>query len=193
MPIKVTVDKIGLNKKIKTLSDKRLTIGLHNTLIDIWDAGVRAFIRAALKEIIVDTGMSAASLIPLGRLVKSAEINLITPRRGPQIGYTQLGGSYVRNGIRGPKTGERFGKEAFTLTYGDPEKPVFYFSFKAVVFQHFLMDLGLGNFNRPVQSIEKGLATMRTYIGSGPNSRWAIVADDVIQTWIKTSRLIVIT
>jgi len=128
----------GIGKKLPTIS---LTI--HTHLSNAWRAAAAEFVKAAVQEVLVETGMSAATFFPLARLVKRGSVGQVRTfirSHGP-IGARRdrpefPGGRRASPPrIRSIKEGEREGERAFTLTFGSHRRPVFAFSFSTVVFQ----------------------------------------------------------
>ncbi len=143
----VPVRIVGLRafrERLRNLANSRaVSENLHARLTNAWNASVEAFVRAAIVRVKVDTGMSAASFLPLAtasgrsRALQAIEDHISTnQKRGRARGLFRH-----PDGMKDPKkfrsrfAGERDGKRAFRLNYGTPSRPVFAFTFQTVVFQ----------------------------------------------------------
>ena len=139
---------------------------VHDGLIRLWKDSVREFIKEAIKYIHVDTGMSMASLLPLGTQVRLR--TLIESKIGSgkiKPGHRTAYGQFANNND-GPKSkafGEELGQDAHTLTFGTPANPVLVFEFKIVVLQHYLNDYGYNNTGNHWQSIDRAQNAFLAY------------------------------
>ena len=124
----------------------------HNRLKRLWRDSVKAFILATVDAMAIDTGMSVASLQPLGARVRLRTLILETLRgKGPKFkrGYTDLAGNYHPDQSKSRAHGERLGQKAYTLEFGTPSDTNLLFTFDIVVFQH--------QFHEPTwESLQKG-------------------------------------
>ena len=114
-----------------------VTVEVHNSLKRLWIGAAKEFVRAMAREgmIKVDTGMSKASLIPLGRVLKITGEISISPKR-TRKGYTDINGNWVPSGTKSVATGIDAGESAFTIEHGSPGNPLFIFEYNLSVFQH---------------------------------------------------------
>lgn len=155
---------------------------LRRALSKVWREGVVVFAETVVKRVPQDTGMSAASVFALVRRVRASQIprvaGLVKPRRGPQKGYTTINRQYIKGGTRGPATGDRLGENAFTISFGSAKRLFFTFTFKHVVWQHFLADIGGANFKSPARSIEAGARAMNLFV----RRVWISEADRAIKS-----------
>jgi hypothetical protein len=134
----------------------------------VWRESVGAFIEAAALAMSVDSGMSVASLEPLGAKVRLATlIREISRGKGPKRGHTTASGRFADNNgpFKSRALGRRLGEKAFTLEFGSRTNPQFTFSFTIVVLQHFLHENGLGKGSTMIwDSMKKGeLAFIETF------------------------------
>lgn len=132
----------------------------HNRLKSLWRDSVKAFILATVDKMHVDTGMSVASLAPLGAKVKLQSVILEMARgRGPRLGYTDISGAYNPTQYKSIAHGKSLGSKAYQLEFGTPSEPNLLFIFDIVVFQH--------KFHEPTwDSIEAGKAAFLDYFNS---------------------------
>ena len=117
----------------------------HTRLKRLWRDSVRVFVLAMSSKMQIDTGMSIASLAPLGAQIRLQKLILeITRGRGPRHGtrekarrgYTDINGSYHPSQFKSRAHGKALGQSAYDLEFGSPTAPDLLFSFKIVVFQH---------------------------------------------------------
>jgi hypothetical protein len=139
---KTNIDQLGLVFVATTV--KKITV--------IWKKSIRAFIDVLLGNMEVDTGMSYASLHPLGLQVNMKTILSEAMRgKGPRLSYTQPHGRFADNPgpgeFKSPVFGSWLGERAYTLEFGTQTNPVWKFNFKIVVLQHYLQELSLGRYN----------------------------------------------
>lgn len=151
----IHVDIVGfkaLRNRLKGLGkSQRITEPLRRRLTATWQAGAEAFLRAALKEVVVDTGMSAATFLELARAINRnravafVEAAIASPPRGQQKGVPTFPSGARREGIQDTKEGERLGARAFV--FSTPEAGarffVFKFSFQTVSWQMAFHDQGV--------------------------------------------------
>lgn len=127
----------GLKPRVDVFTQK-----LHANMSTLWRGATRAFIEEILKQdlIRVDTGMSKASLIPLGRAVKmvTAIRAGINPIREARKGVTNIDGSYDSNAYKTAALGEKVGEKAYILNFGSTARPVFVFEFRILVYQYLI-------------------------------------------------------
>lgn len=143
IPLRV-VGVRALRAKLRNLTNSQaVTVSLHARLTDAWNASVEAFVRAAITRVRVDTGMSAASFLPLAtasgrtRALQAIEDHIaknIKRGRAPGI-FSFPSGTLIPSQFRSRFAGERAGRLAFRLTYGRPQLPRFVFTFQTTVFQ----------------------------------------------------------
>lgn len=137
----------GLKPRVDVFTQK-----LHDNMSTLWRGATRAFIEEILKQdlIRVDTGMSKASLIPLGRAVKmvTAIRAGINPIRDARKGVTFVdgthSGAYDPNAYKTAALGEKIGEKAYVLNFGSKNRPVFVFEFRILVYQYLIGENGRG-------------------------------------------------
>lgn len=131
---------------------------IHNKLIRLWKESVAEFVRVAAQEVAIDTGMSKASLEPLAANIGLASA-LAESARGmgaaPARGSFDLEGNWHPDRMRSKAAGRREGKKAYRLTFGTPVRPEMIFTFKIVVWQYKIHELGMFG-NDPWNSLGKG-------------------------------------
>lgn len=136
----------ALRSRIRRLADLGpITESLRLNLSNAWSAGADAFIRAAIRQVLVDTGMSAASFFPLARSINrvkgQAAIRSHIARKRKRFNRkgepTFPSGRRRSGGFQSEVSGERLGKRAFIFRVPrvGSRKIVFAFSFSTVVFQ----------------------------------------------------------
>jgi hypothetical protein len=133
----------------------------YRKIVELWKDSLLAFLEATAHNIVVDTGMSIASLYPLAAKVKfKTTLNAISPSKRIRKGHTKAYGDFANNNapFRSKALGERLGKDAYVFEFGTVDHPFLVFQFKIVVLQHFLNEQGLGNVPSPPvwQSLEAG-------------------------------------
>lgn len=152
----------GLKPRVEVFTQK-----LHANMATLWRGATRAFIEEILKQdlIRVDTGMSKASLIPLGRAVKmvTAIRAGINPIRDSRKGVTYENGTpsgqYVSGDFKTAALGEKIGEKSYILNFGSPTRPVFVFEFKILVYQYLI-----GENNRGWHTLETGQQAFLQYL-----------------------------
>ena len=173
----------GLKPRVDVFTKK-----LHDDMTRLWNDATKAFLEEMLKQdtILVDTGMSRASLMPLARKVRMLTVARaqISPRRSPQKGATILEGDrgvWKPNLERGPDLGQKLGEKAFTINYGSTKRPVFRFEFRIVVYQHWLHEK-FGRSPRSIgkESLEKGEAAFIDYLKTNARSYVPKLADWIL-------------
>lgn len=132
-------------KAFRTDMKEILLRSQYDILRDLWIDAMQEFVKAitAPGVIHLDTGMSKASIIPLGRAV-AANYRTINKSIGAIVGggsmgkkgYVSLDGTYHPDVWRTRQLGEQLGQKAFSFDLGVPEAPYFKFNFHIVVFQH---------------------------------------------------------
>lgn len=139
---------------------------LHSNMQTMLRAGTRAYIEAILPLIQVDTGMSKASLIPLGRAIRKvgAIRSSIVPERKMRYGVTNMDGSYDSKGIKNAAAGERAGQDAFKFDYGSQTNPAMSFEFRINVYQYWLQENYSKGGTSPWKTFDKGRKALIEYI-----------------------------
>ena len=183
---KITVKSKGLKPRVDVFTQK-----LHTNMKQLWEGATRAFIEEMLKSdtMLVDTGMSRASLLPLSRKVRMltvarASIGGNGDKKGA-MELTPTGGEWNPNLTRGPALGEKLGDRAFTLNFGTKDKPVFKFEFRIVIYQHWYHEnFGNGGTLKPnsrnMRSLEKGEAAFVDYIKQNAASKVPKLAEWIL-------------
>jgi len=149
----VSYSSIPRQSHFKALRGKgaaeKITKAEHTRLRHIWDDCARAYLRAILLSdvIRVDTGMSKASLIPLGRALRmTTEVKKGISSTASKKGSFTLDGVWQpdvpRTAARGEAAGAR--KAGYNLLYGGPKRMVFVFDFEIRVWQYLLYEQGRG-------------------------------------------------
>ena len=133
----------------------------HDQISRLWRRCARAFFRAASQAVMVDTGMSLGSMLPLAAKVRAAKIVrerlMDFSEHKPKKGFTDIKGKYHPQGIKSIAQGEREGAKARNiLEYGTSTAPNFKFQFALAVFQYVLHEHGLAGGSGPWESLEKG-------------------------------------
>lgn len=130
--------KIETRRK-KKLSKAKLQKYIYKQLVRLWKDCVQAFILETIKHIRVDTGMSRASLQPLGAQVGLRSLIIETLRgKGPKRIYNSYDFPGIKGKLKSRAHGEKLGKKAYTLKFGTQNNPQLIFEFHIVVLQHYL-------------------------------------------------------
>ncbi|MCK9463147.1 MAG: hypothetical protein M0R80_26285 [Proteobacteria bacterium] len=123
----------------------------YENLKKMWASGVQAFLNeiAQYNLVHVLSGMSRASLIPLAREVRmmTAYRAKVSEDRFQAIGnvlkgWTDMSGTWHREGYRSISHGIREGDHCYILDFGDISNWVFKFEFKINVYQWYLHEMG---------------------------------------------------
>jgi hypothetical protein len=98
------------------------------------DAAV-VFVHSAVENVHVDTGMSAASLEPMAKKVRTSILPKISPKRS-RFGGMTMTGRYVPKKIRSVFEGTQVGRTAYKFNYGSRNRPYMSFQFQIKVWQY---------------------------------------------------------
>lgn len=142
MPLGVQIKTVGFETYRDLANSKTITPALYDVLSNAWASGAESFVRTAVREILVETGMSAASLFPLARAIKNGatvktienHINNNIKRQSRKTAPTFPSGRRS-SGPQNRAAGRKAGQKAFRLNFGSVNRPVFQFSYTIVVFQ----------------------------------------------------------
>lgn len=134
--------KVELQRPRRVVEVERTFKYVQVGLMRLWRDSIRAFVREAVKYIVIDTGMSYASMLPLAAQVRirdEIEAGMIGQGK-PKSGFKNLSGGFANNNARfkSKSLGEQLGTEAFTIKFGTPRRPELTFTFHLVVFQYYL-------------------------------------------------------
>lgn len=172
-----TIRVKGLKPRVDVFTKK-----LHENMSRLWKDATKAFLEEIIKNdlIKVDTGMSRASLLPLARAVRMLTVvrASINPKSKPRQGYNELGGGYNATGVKSIATGEKLGEKAYKLNLGSPARPVFYFEFNIVVYQHWIHEVY--NSESDWQAIEKGTQAFKAYLEDNSSSYVPTLSDWIV-------------
>jgi len=110
----------------------------------LWRGAVGAFVLETASRIAIDTGMSVASLRPLGSKVRLKTTLIESFRgKGPKPPHKNLQIFTDNNGLpKSEASGEMLGQKAYKLSFGTKSMPNLIFEFKIVVFQHYIHESG---------------------------------------------------
>lgn len=164
----------ALRDKMRRLADatKRggsLPEGIRQRLTVAWRSGGEAFVRTAIRNVLVDTGMSAASFFPLSRALTGLhaaragaaieEHTAANIKRNIREGEPTFPSGRRVTGFQDRRAGRRLGRRAFQFITPAPgaRRIVFKFSFQIVVYQHSVWD-------DVQQSLPKGLNAFRNVV-----------------------------
>lgn len=175
----------ALRQRIRRLSDQStISEALRRRLVRAWEGGADAFIRAAIRRVLVDTGMSAATFLPLSRSINRVQSTAIIEahiaREGGGRGVNRRGIPTFphggrRAGFQGVDAGEALGERAFIFQVPAPNARffVFRFSFQTVAFQHAIhedmqqsLEAGIDAFQARIRAtfIEQAELVIRPYL-----------------------------
>ena len=95
---------------------------------------------------VVDSGMSQASLLPLANFVNlTMHVSSKPSVKGLYPGWTDIDGIWHTGEMKSKTLGRRLGqKPTFNVLTGSSVRPVLYFEFNIIVYQHAIHELGLG-------------------------------------------------
>jgi hypothetical protein len=158
---------IGISKQANTAVVRKHGGSLKKYMIanfnKAWRHGAREGIRAIAEEIVVDTGMSKASLLPLAAKVRlKAEISTQILGGGKKKNTNEnLSGIWASNNKSNNKYkskafGERLGRDAFEYQLGSTTGKDWKFSFDIPVFHYFLHENGIAPKGHFYNSLGRG-------------------------------------
>lgn len=154
---------------------KDFTIGpykreYHRSLGRLWRRAIEAFILAALEEVHIDTGMSRATFLDLGKKIKvQAAMEARIHGFGPSVkpGHKSLYGAPVPSEniaeFKSASLGFALGSKAYKIDYGKQEKINMQFFFAIVSLQHFYHEFGVKG-NPPWHSLKVGKKAFLDYM-----------------------------
>jgi hypothetical protein len=131
----------ALRKRLGSQALGPLTRDMHQRMIAIWQIAGEAFIRAAMTQVLIETGMSAASFFPLSRAINLpgaaaiVDAKLATKKKESLKPIKKFPSGKPGPGRRSIASGKRVGKDAFLFSFGSPAAPVLTFQFVTLVFQ----------------------------------------------------------
>jgi hypothetical protein len=160
MSAKVHFTRINFNK-FKNQVD-RYSKKHHEAIQELIREAIRVFVHTIVQSyIVIDTGMSAASLEPLAQEVDTTIIDIVAARRKRAVrkGRTTLSGTWYRNSKRDMEAGVKAGYNAYTIKYGSVNQPLVNFEFRIKVFQYMLHEPSW-------QTLENGISSFRRFIES---------------------------
>jgi len=136
------------SRLLKIADKSKVTRDFHRELTRIWKDATEAFIRAAVRQVLVETGMTAASFLPLARAIKRFGLDSVIlehasnpTSRNPRFNRSKHATFPSGNRIPpGPSQtlGQTLGEKGYVFDTGTPAKLVLRFNFKTTVFQHVL-------------------------------------------------------
>lgn len=137
--IRITGVKAGAAKLRKFTDFSKARRVTYDSWRAAWAQAARAFVTVAVRNALIQTGMTAASFFPLARAVGRIESVVLTKvaKRGRlRRGVPELPAGRRSPGIQGPRAGRIRGKNGFTYTFGKFNRFNFQFGFQTTVFQH---------------------------------------------------------
>jgi len=155
----------GLPAALRRASSDEYTHVVYRRLTAIWRLAARSYVYEALRHVQRDTGMSAASYIPLARALQMvSKIDIYGSRTRVPSYYMSGRPNYSVD--KSIASGTAAGENAYVISYGDKNRPLMIFRFTIKVYQYLLQEFGLGNNNRSSawHSLEAGeRAFQQTY------------------------------
>lgn len=107
----------------------------------LWRDAAKEFVFTILRNTLVETGMSKGSVIPLAEhlRIKGAAMDIARAgiRKSVDKGVTYMSGSYAPDEYKSLGKGVELGENAYRITEGTVNHPIFSFSFKLTVWQHY--------------------------------------------------------
>jgi len=137
MPTTIRYTRVNMTRFKKQIAD--YTKAHHKQIQELTREAVRVFVHTIVQNyIVIDTGMSAASLEPLAQEVGTTIIDVVVQRRkrAYRKGRETLSGTWYRNSKRDIDAGVKAGYNAYTLTFGNVNQPLINFEFRIKVFQY---------------------------------------------------------
>lgn len=148
-------------KRLRPVTEK-----MHQVFEAAWRSGGEAFIRAAVREILIDTGMTAGTFLPLARAVARVRaVRIVNQKIDSRPGPASRPGIPTfpfgirdRSRRQSAREGIKLGASAYRFGVGNPQRPVLTFQFETIAFQHAIheptirsLQLGIDAFIRTVQ------------------------------------------
>ena len=130
-----------IRKRLDSKIVKPLSKTMHTRITRLWRDAGEAFIRAAMVQVLVETGMSAASFFPLSRAIKRPQAAAAITQKLSEKKVSSLASiKAFPSGKRGPgrrseASGKAVGQDAFIFEFGTPADPILRFQFVTLVFQ----------------------------------------------------------
>lgn len=167
---------------------------VHQNLENIWRDAAEAFIREAVRNVLIETGMTAASFFPLSRAIRRVKAEAAIRSKLLQRGQGTTGGGIKRQrtrsgipefpsgqrsgGTQGPAAGIERGQNAYIFEVGSPRAPIFRFRFETAVFQHAI--------HEPSQrSLERGIRAFAEVV----NERFRAVLPTLVTKYLRGQKI----
>ena len=170
-------------KQLKARRDpKRVTEAIQVTMESIWKESAAVFVSELSKDVLVETGESVGSLIPLARFTQ-ATLTFRSPIKSnvkkPQL--NPITGEPVKGTIRSAGSGNAKGEGAFGFEFS---KNHYRFTFAIPVFQFFLHDSGLALNSKigAVNATVRAHAAQRAFVSKEFHRR----VGSLVHDWITT-------
>ena len=128
------INATGLTKAIGKFNKTH-----HKNMKILMRGGVRAFVKAAVTYVHVDSGMSGASLQPLAQEVGTGILGTLGAPKSRK-GQTSMAGRYYRQRQRSIAEGIKAGLRAYKLNYGTIKRPMMFLRFETNVYQYALWE-----------------------------------------------------
>lgn len=158
------------------------TAAHHKRLIRLWKICIGEFVREASRAVAIDTGMSAASFMPLAARVRLATdlrsyINGAPGSRKAKPGYNSTAYPGLSR-FKSRAHGENLGRRAYDIELGTQSNPRMVFEFNIVVLQYAIHET-----QSNWKSLQKGV---RAFISTWNKLLPDYVSAEEINTWILT-------
>jgi len=138
--------KITVTRRFKNIDRPAAYKYVYDAIVGLWKECVYVFVNEASKHIVIDSGMSQASLLPLAanvRLASAIQESIRGFSPTPYKGVYSAAGVWNPNGYRSQAEGQRRGTKAYELSFGTPMNIDLTFSFKILVYQWYLHEVGV--------------------------------------------------
>lgn len=138
--------KVSIENLPRPISARAVNRRIIKQVNALWRDMGRAFVAAAFSKVRIDTGMSAASLVPLSLSVEMSSAFLASIQgRGPRPPKTNLPAMFAHQvGLPTSKmSGYLLGERAYETKYATEDDPEMLIKFTIVVYQYYMNEFGL--------------------------------------------------
>lgn len=163
------IPEMTIKSPMFSVRARRNTVKIKKYTLDriekIFKEAVREYIKAAIAQMRVDTGMSVATFMPLAARVQyRQEVERLAIGGGAKRGHKYNAGDYPvpdnNAQYKSKAFGAKLGKNAYDLKFATITVPVFRFKFYIVALQHFIHE----NNSNPWGSLRAGEKAFNDYL-----------------------------
>ena len=151
MRLHVTYGQVSISRIKSTIRDYKREYYL--AMIQLIRDAAGVFVQTAVRNVHVDTGMSAASLEPFANWVDSSILHQIHPKR-VRKGMTTITGKYQKQRFKSVSEGLKAGQTAFKMNFGTYNRPYMSFRYTIKVWQWLYWETNWQSLNEAVIDAE---------------------------------------